>query len=53
MPDKGTGLAGVQVEPKPAGSEQGEELADHEVHLRTAETCRAEEKRGTEILTLQ
>lgn len=34
MPDKGTGLAGVQIEPKPAGCEQGKELAGHKVHLR-------------------
>lgn len=40
MPDKGTGLAGVQIEPKPAGCEQGKELAGHKVHLRKTETCR-------------
>lgn len=40
MSDKGTSLAGVQVEPKPAGREQGKELAGHKVHLRKTEINR-------------
>lgn len=33
VPDKGTGLAGVEVDPKPHGHHQGEQLTRHKVNL--------------------
>lgn len=42
MPDKGTGLAGVQIEPKPAGCDQSKELAGHKVHLRKTRDMQSE-----------
>ena len=33
MSDKGTGLAGVEVEPKPHSHQQGKQLTCHKVHL--------------------